>query len=167
MDTKKIKKFNSGLGAILCNNCKVIVGTFADFNKEFIDSDHACFCNKCCADKGIRPFIYKDTQMYLNARLLVSQRVSIDDIYRIQKLHGEKYDLCKLIKNTEDPALLKIIAGQITEIEFELQDAWGFNQSVMYHRFWELPKCNCPKYDNQDAYPYRQYINLTCPLHGN
>lgn len=52
------------------------------------------------------------------------------------------------------------------EIEFTLQDLWGFERDKKFHKFWELPGCECPKMDNDDAYPHGRYIySLGCPIH--
>ena len=40
-----------------------------------------------------------------------------------------------------------------TDIQYKLQDAWGFERDSNYHRFWDLPHCTCPVMDNNDAYP--------------
>lgn len=39
------------------------------------------------------------------------------------------------------------------ETNYVLQSLWGFKQHGEYHKFWELPKCICPKIDNEDRYP--------------
>ena len=54
-----------------------------------------------------------------------------------------------------------------TEIEFELQDAWGFGRDIKFHKFWDRPHCACAKMDNEDNYPSGFYYFLSgCTLHG-
>lgn len=85
----------------------------------------------------------------------------------IKALHKEKLKLYSVMENTNDVAYLKHADQLLTSIEFQLQDAWGFGRDQNFHRFWERPKCQCPRMDNMDNYPYQQIINQGCPLHGN
>ena len=62
---------------------------------------------------------------------------------------------------------LKKIGDEITEIEYELQELWGFPKDRASHTHWLRPiKCKCPKLDNKDAWGHEYYINEECPLHG-
>lgn len=45
--TMRIKKFNNGLGAILCNSCKVIVKEGSQITKAEWDSTDDLLCDKC------------------------------------------------------------------------------------------------------------------------
>jgi hypothetical protein len=72
------------------------------------------------------------------------------------------------MKKTDDKSELKELAYTIENIEFMMQEAWGFPKDSNYHTHWfELPKCICPKMDNKDSYgtPYR-VIRVDCPVHG-
>ncbi len=62
---------------------------------------------------------------------------------------------------------LKQIGNNLTQIEFSLQKLWKFKKDRSYHRFWHLPKCSCPKMDNDD-YLGTGYFLITsnCILHG-
>jgi hypothetical protein len=44
---ERIKKFNGGKGAILCNGCRVIVKQGNGISKEDWESDEPLFCIKC------------------------------------------------------------------------------------------------------------------------
>ena len=51
--------------------------------------------------------------------------------------------------------------------EFAIQDLWGFEKNSANHKDWyKFPYCTCPKLDNNDAFPYRQYVKASCPIHG-
>lgn len=50
--------------------------------------------------------------------------------------------------------------------EYKLQDLWGFERNPNFHKFWEMEGCTCPKLDNEDEYPYRNFVNTSCPIHG-
>jgi hypothetical protein len=43
----RMKKFNSGKGAILCNNCRVIVKQGNGITKEDWESTEPLYCVKC------------------------------------------------------------------------------------------------------------------------
>lgn len=58
----------------------------------------------------------------------------------------------------------------LQEIEYELQELWGFKQDSKYHTWWLRPeKCLCPKLDNRDPafYGAGAIHNSACPLHGD
>jgi hypothetical protein len=53
------------------------------------------------------------------------------------------------------------------DIEYRLQDLWGFTRDSAYFKRWYRPRCTCPKMDNNDRYPTEHYITtMDCPLHG-
>ena len=54
------------------------------------------------------------------------------------------------------------------ENEKNLQKLWGFPEDENYIRWWWVPKCTCPKLDNDDNYPIGYYTtSMYCPLRGN
>ena len=56
---------------------------------------------------------------------------------------------------------------KIQDLEFQLQDIFGFSRNADYHTYWfRLATCECPFLDNKDRYgtPY-SVVNLECPLH--
>ena len=58
---------------------------------------------------------------------------------------------------------------EIKDIEFKLQEAWGFDQDSRYHRYWyDQPLCTCPKMDNRELLgtEYR-LTDFRCPVHGD
>jgi hypothetical protein len=103
----------------------------------------------------------------LNQNLISRQGLSDIDVDMIKKLHIVRGCYCNLIENIDDKEDLKSIRDIITQIDFKLQELWNFPQDVIYHRFWELPKCDCPKLDNIDTYGTgHRYINTNCVFHG-
>ncbi len=98
----------------------------------------------------------------LNKHLVEQQKLSEEDVRKIQGLHCEKDALYDQIEESGDPSILK----EIEEVEFKLQDAWKFPRDVMYHRHWEVPGCSCPRLDSIDDYPYAKHYSGGCPLHG-
>ena len=104
----------------------------------------------------------------LNQALLEKQGITPEGEELIQELHGRKVAAYETIMATDDPNELEMLTDLITQIEFALQRAWGFPQSVAYHRFWETPKCSCPQMDNEERYGTKQFIiALDCRLHGD
>lgn len=105
----------------------------------------------------------------LNPRLIEKQNLSEVQCQAIIELHRKKYGKIQQMKamHPSDTEELRKIVGEITELEFKLQDAWGFDRNQLMHRFWELPHCTCPKLDNEDSYGTEYYIVVkSCPLHG-
>lgn len=105
-------------------------------------------------------------QFILNKRLL-DQQNAWDNLEDIKEAHVLKLIIYDVIRDTEDAAMLKSLAVDLTLVEFELQRLWGFTSDANFHRFWETPKCQCPVLDNEDLYPHRSIINTHCPLHGS
>ena len=104
--------------------------------------------------------------IWLNKNL-IDQQNAWKNLDNIAELHHFKLSIYSLLSETKDESLMKSLSLDLREIEFELQDLWGFKKNMNLHRFWEYPKCLCPKLDNIEDYPHRQYFNNKCPLHGN
>lgn len=101
----------------------------------------------------------------LNKRLLDRQN-AWEELDTLKALHKEKLEIYEKMDNTDCPAALVVFDKQLNEIEFKLQDAWGFERNANFFRIWERPKCTCPKMDNEDRYPYGHIISGGCVLHG-
>jgi len=106
----------------------------------------------------------------INSALVEKQNLSDVTLDEIKFKHGVKrflMDLLAGINIKNNPKRVKILQNGIMNIEYELQDLWGFPRDIKFHKFWELPQCRCPKMDNEDSYPSGYYvINELCPLHG-
>lgn len=103
----------------------------------------------------------------LNKSLVETQGVQ-ENVEAIKDTHELKFLFGEMIKLEKNNAMIKALADDIRQCEFELQKLWKFSEDDRFHRFWETPKCECPKMDNEDRYPTGQYvINLSCPIHGN
>jgi len=104
--------------------------------------------------------------MVANPELAAKRNISIETIEKINNLHvlREKiyYEMIR-----EEEKRLPFYDDELNKIELELQELWGFEMNTDYIKFWERPRCECPKIDNDDAYPSGFYtINENCPLHG-
>ena len=102
----------------------------------------------------------------INERLLDKQNVR-HNLEKIKKLHLEKMKIFTKMEKTDDKESLRKLTKDVEKIEFKLQEAWEFEKNADFHRWYEVPKCECPKMDNEDYYgtKYRSYIE-TCPIHG-
>ena len=111
--------------------------------------------------------IFRTKITTINARLVANQGVDSDEVIKIDNLHKVRNCYLTLMENTDDASELKRLSLLITQIDFQLQKLWRFKVDSTYHRFWDLPKCQCPKSDNQDTYGTgHRYINPNCPIHG-
>lgn len=111
---------------------------------------------------------YQGKLAYTLNKSLLDKQNAWGNLTEIIEAHELKLCIYHLIHETKDKVLLKSLAKDLTEVEFELQTLWGFEKNANFHRFWETPKCLCPKLDNSDMYPNQYYIiNNSCPLHGD
>lgn len=101
----------------------------------------------------------------LNKRMLDAQD-AWDNLDLIKFLHQERIILgLKMLEMNESE--LPQADKDYTDIEFKLQDAWGFPRDIKWHKFWNRPRCTCPRMDNEDSYPTGySVISGDCPLHG-
>lgn len=104
----------------------------------------------------------------INSRLVANQGLDLDTVNNINKLHRVRNCYLTLMEEVNDKQILRHFSDVITQIDFQLQSLWKFKEDSSYHRFWELPKCDCPKMDNQDVQGTgHRYINPNCTLHGD
>lgn len=110
----------------------------------------------------------------LNPKLVAKQELTEENIQAIIAAHNERLRLFHRLKKV-DPKTeegldeLRQGAMRLEELEFEMQDAWGFPRSKDHHTWWyELPYCRCPWLDNRDNFGVDQrIIRADCPVHGN
>lgn len=110
---------------------------------------------------------HNDRQIIINKKLLDSQK-AWDKLPVIKALHKSMMVVKEIMRDTDDIVCLRSFDKWLTELEYMLQDAWGFERDSKFHRFWDRPKCGCPKMDNDDRWPTGYYvINKSCILHGS
>lgn len=113
--------------------------------------------------------LYKDgvPVAKLNARLVEKQNLNEREIDQLKRLHFKRSEIFEEMKATDKKEILQKLFKDYTKNEFALQKAWKFNEDENYHRWWEVPKCKCPKLDNEDSYgTSRKIYNGNCPIHG-
>jgi len=103
----------------------------------------------------------------INQNLVNRQKVSDEDVKRIVKLQTIRKYFYDFIELSDDKEEIRRLDRIITQIEFQLQKLWGFPQDRNYHRWFDVPKCSCPKWDNVDSLGSEfKIINPNCQLHG-
>jgi len=117
---------------------------------------------------------YKDLEIKVNDKVamilnksFIDKQNAWDNLELIKKLMEAKLKIYKLIETLplEDLSDFDVI---LTNLEYKIQEAYHFEKDQNYHRFWEAPKCKCPKIDNSDSWPSGLYtFNLNCPIHGH
>lgn len=105
-------------------------------------------------------------KMVLNPRFLKANNAE-GNLELIKELFKKKYRLfSRMDRSTKKETLMKL-ADEVTQNEFEIQKAFNFEPNINFHRFWELPKCECPHMDNQDMWGTGRFIYTeNCPIHG-
>lgn len=105
--------------------------------------------------------------VYMMNKRLLDQQNCWSNLEDIKEVHWLKLMFYEMINKTDNPIELKDLVKDVEQCEFELQKLWKFTVDAKFHRWWEYPKCSCPKIDNNDNYPTGYYIiDLSCLLHG-
>jgi hypothetical protein len=115
----------------------------------------------------IEKFESKDKYLvkYKNLRTRVEKK-RVSNKQNLPKLKNcllEKLKIYDILENSEsfDNAYKKL-----TDIEYNMQLLYGEPENILFHRFWETPKCTCPKIDNLENYPSKNPIfDEKCPIH--
>ena len=105
---------------------------------------------------------------YLSTSLAARQKVSTSDLNKIKNIHRKLLKIFEKIEKETDEFILHLLADKITELDYELQEAWNFERNENFHTWWfNSPKCMCPRMDNMDRLGTKWKVrNGDCPLHG-
>ena len=107
------------------------------------------------------------TKTFINPHLLAKQGVSDDNLTLIRHSHVYKWQLYKEMEEAHNPHDLQVIAKKVEQLEFYQQELWGFPKNACYHKFWNMPQCECPALDNSELYGTGQRVYADfCPIHG-
>ena len=107
------------------------------------------------------------TRTYISPNMLSKQGVSDENLTLIRHSHIYKWQLYKEMEEAHNPHDLQVIAKKVEELEFYQQELWGFKKNACYHKFWNMPQCDCPVLDNEDMYGSGQVVYAEhCPIHG-
>lgn len=89
--------------------------------------------------------------------------IQIENIRTLHKESDRIIDYLSLAKDKESKEFIDKIK-RWEDIQFVLQDIWGFPQVAIRHKSYFLPGCSCAKMDNEDWYPYQRSYMLDCPV---
>jgi hypothetical protein len=103
---------------------------------------------------------YKKLREWVNLdRILITENLD-----KLKNCLLEKLKIYDEIKSNTDN--LQKYYKKLTNIEYNMQILYGEKEDVSYHKFWETPKCTCPKIDNVELYPSETPIfDPNCPIH--
>ena len=105
--------------------------------------------------------------LYVLNPFLLNQHNAWHNLEAIKDMHTLKHIIFLDVQQETNSIKLMELAMDLQEVEFHLQELWGFPRDARFHKFWDYPKCTCPKVDNEDNYPTGFYIiDKECPLHG-
>jgi len=94
-----------------------------------------------------------DEELSLNSNLKSLKSCLLEKLRIYDKIENSTEDLTKYYK-------------KLTDNEFNMQILYGLDENINYHRFWETPKCTCPKIDNVVNFPNGNYtFDKDCPIH--
>jgi hypothetical protein len=102
---------------------------------------------------------------YVNPKVLDKQN-AWDRLDLIKELHLQRHQFRDEMSQTTNVETIQFYYDLLMEIESDLQRIWGFDRNPNYIKFWNMPHCTCPRYDNEDNYPHGPYVyNLECIVH--
>ena len=112
-------------------------------------------------------FKFKNYKGKISAELAAKQNLTQERVDQLKQVYFEEHKTFEKMKKTDDPVKLKKLAANIEKYEFLKQKIWGFPLDRNNHRWFDVPKCTCPKMDNQARLGtiYRD-ISSGCPVHG-
>ncbi len=116
------------------------------------------------------PVIYRginQDDVSVNLSLAKKYGLSKDSVIMISSLHQQRQVIFEALQSgVFKPS--KRVNSILESIEESLQLQWFNKVDMKYYRFWDIPKCTCPKLDNSERYPYGNYIiSESCKFHGN
>lgn len=88
------------------------------------------------------------------------------NLTKLKNCLKEKLKIYDIIEKSESNDNLQQYYKKLTDIEYNMQLLYDEEEDITFHRFWETPKCTCPKIDNLELYPTDKPIfDDNCPIH--
>lgn len=105
----------------------------------------------------------------LNERLVELKGITPEAQEEILKVHDHLTLINKNIGDYVASIGHKGVAELVTELDYKLQELWGFPKNPDYHTHWfNIEGCLCPKLDNQERVGSgSRWISKSCPFHGD
>lgn len=92
----------------------------------------------------------------------------VDAVKFFQKKREELNDALNTLDHETYPVPFKALVDAWNENEGKLQMAWGFDFDHTMQRWFNIPKCTCPKLDNEERLgTVHRIIMEGCPCHGS
>ena len=107
---------------------------------------------------------------HLNQNLIARNGVSPSSQLELCTLYDKLEELIEEGNATLSVEENRRIVNEVEQLEFKLQELWGFGRSQMHHRYWsrlDMCLCDADSLDNRDDRGYRRTISCGCPIHGN
>ena len=97
----------------------------------------------------------------------LDKQLAWENLSDIKEHFKIKFELFNEMDKEEDPKELRILDKKVTDNEFIIQELFNFPRNANFHRFWDVPKCECPKMDNEDSWGTKYcIISEKCKIHG-
>jgi len=105
---------------------------------------------------------------HINLFFAYQQKIDKKRLSAIKDLHVKRTEIFAKMQNSDDVTELRQLAEEVTQIDFSLQKEWGFSRDESYHMWWyRVPKCSCPKNDNEERRGFQNIYSSGCIIHGN
>lgn len=110
---------------------------------------------------------YKEYNIKINLKLLEKNN-KLHNLEQLKQVYIELFKIFEKMEDSNDRIELYEYSKKIEEIEFKMQELWGFEKNKYYHRYWcNNPKCICPKLDNYEYFGISmRCYNDECLIHG-
>lgn len=103
----------------------------------------------------------------INQSLLRAKEIDNNTRLKIEKLQKIRCCFYDIMEVTDDKTQLRNYSNIITQINYQLQRLWGFKLDSTKHDWYNIPKCSCPKSDNNQYWGINnRIINKLCIIHG-
>ena len=103
----------------------------------------------------------------LNPYLINKMKIDRETLEKLKLTHIERAKIFAAMEATDDVFGLKYLAEEFDKLEFKQQALWGWPQDANMHRWFDVPKCTCPKTDNAERLGTKyRIIAEDCPIHG-
>ncbi len=106
----------------------------------------------------------------LNENLIRDLKINQPGVDRLTDLYVDKHLLlqkARKLEVKEEYMEIRKLAKDLTEIEYKLQETYGFKRDPSWAKFWEIGGCSCEVVANIERWPSESYlVNARCPIHG-
>jgi hydroxymethylpyrimidine pyrophosphatase-like HAD family hydrolase len=99
---------------------------------------------------------------------IIEKNINDYELEDIKDAYIKEHLLALRLKNTYDIEKVDEIVKKHFILFKRFQQLYHYNLNINYYRFWELPKCSCPKLENIKLIgENKRIISPQCVLHRN